>query len=40
MDGKERTQKLLRGPRSLLFALDEDTAQRVLRGYSLFVLAN
>jgi hypothetical protein len=40
MDGKERIQKLLRWPRSLLFALDEDTAQRILGGHILFVLAN
>jgi hypothetical protein len=37
--GPERVQKLLRWPRSLLFAIHEDTAQRILGGYSLFVLA-
>jgi cyclopropane fatty-acyl-phospholipid synthase-like methyltransferase len=37
--GPERVQRLLRWPRSLLFAIHEDTAQRILGGYSLFVLA-
>ena len=37
--GRERIQRVLRWPRSLLFAIHEDTAQRILGGYSLFVLA-
>jgi cyclopropane fatty-acyl-phospholipid synthase-like methyltransferase len=35
----EPLQRLLRVPRGLLFALDRDSAQRLLGGYSLFVLA-
>jgi hypothetical protein len=37
--GTERIQRFLRWPRSLLFALDKDMAQRTLGGYSLFVVA-
>jgi cyclopropane fatty-acyl-phospholipid synthase-like methyltransferase len=37
--GPERIQRLLRWPRSLWFAIHKDTAQRILGGYSLFVLA-
>ena len=37
--GADATQRLLKLPRKLLFALHEDVAARVLGGYSLLVLA-
>jgi len=37
--GPDATQRLLKLPRKLLFALHEDVAARVLGGYSLLVLA-
>jgi hypothetical protein len=37
--GRDATQRLLKLPRALFFAIHKDTAVRVLGGYSLLILA-